>query len=158
MFGRLFSRGSNQKGSSNGRTLAAPNDYLIDMRGVVKEFQTPAGTFRALKGVDLKVGRGEFVAVIGKSGSGKSTLMNMFTGIDRPSSGEVIVSGTSIQGLSESKMAVWRGNNLGIIFQFFQLLPTLTAIENVLLPMDLADAIPALQPAHPRVTPRAAAI
>ena len=114
-----------------------PSDStLIDLRQVVKSFDTAGGKFTALKGINLSVNKGEFIAVIGKSGSGKSTLLNMITGIDRPSSGEVWMSGTPVHKLSEGQMAVWRGNNLGIVFQFFQLLPTLTNIENVMLPMD----------------------
>ncbi len=114
------------------------NGNLIDLHGVVKQYESAAGTFTALKGVDLRVDSGEFVAVIGKSGSGKSTLINMITGIDRPTTGEVHVAGTPVHTLSEGRMAVWRGKNLGIIFQFFQLLPTLSLIENVMLPMDFA--------------------
>ena len=109
---------------------------LILLQNVVKNFQTPAGIFCALKDVDLQISEGEFVAVVGKSGSGKSTLINMITGIDRPSSGLVIIAGTTINNFSEGKMAEWRGRNVGVIFQFFQLLPTLTALENVMLPMD----------------------
>jgi putative ABC transport system ATP-binding protein len=115
------------------------NGYLIDLRQVVKTFQTAAGSFTALKGIDLRVRPGEFVAVIGKSGSGKSTLINMITGIDRPTSGEVIVAGTAVHKLSEGKLAVWRGRSLGVVFQFFQLLPTLTLVENVMLPMDFCN-------------------
>lgn len=113
--------------------------HLIDVRQVVKLYQTAAGAFQALKGVDLCVDNGEFVAVIGKSGSGKSTLINMITGIDRPSSGEVIVNGAPIHKFNEGRMAVWRGRTVGVIFQFFQLLPTLTVIENVMLPMDFCN-------------------
>jgi putative ABC transport system ATP-binding protein len=109
---------------------------VIELRRVVKTFQTAAGSFTALKGVDLRVEAGEFVAVIGKSGSGKSTLLNMLTGIDRPTSGEVLVNGTRVHELSEGKLAVWRGQNVGVVFQFFQLLPTLSLLENVMLPMD----------------------
>ena len=111
---------------------------IIDLRGVVKVYSTPAGPFTALKGIDLSVARGEFLAVVGKSGSGKSTLINMFTGIDHPTDGEVIVADTPIRLLDEGKMAEWRGRTMGIVFQFFQLLPTLTVIENVMIPMDLA--------------------
>jgi len=111
---------------------------IIDLRGVVKVYETPAGPFVALKGIDLKVERGEFLAVVGKSGSGKSTLINMFTGIDHPTDGEVIVADTPIRRLSEGQMAEWRGRTMGIVFQFFQLLPTLTVVENVMIPMDLA--------------------
>ena len=115
------------------------NAELIQLRRVVKTFDTAAGKFRALKDVDLRVDASEFVAVIGKSGSGKSTLINMIAGIDRPTSGEVFVGNTAIHKLNEGQMAVWRGKNLGIVFQFFQLLPTLTLIENVMLPMDFCD-------------------
>jgi ABC-type lipoprotein export system ATPase subunit/CRP-like cAMP-binding protein len=114
----------------------APIKTLIDMRQVVKVYETPAGPFTALKGIDLQVTAGEFVAVIGKSGSGKTTLINTITGIDRPTLGEVFVGGVPIHTLNENKMALWRGRNLGVIFQFFQLLPTLTLIENVMLPME----------------------
>ncbi len=103
---------------------------------MVKIYDTPAGKFYALRGVNLRVDTHEFVAVIGKSGSGKSTLINMITGIDRPTSGEVFVGDTAVHQLSESQMAVWRGKHVGVIFQFFQLLPTLTLVENVMLPMD----------------------
>ena len=115
------------------------NDYLIELRQVIKIYQSAAGSFTALKGIDLKVNEGEFVAVIGKSGSGKSTLINMITGIDRPTSGQVLVGDTAIHTLNEGQIAEWRGRNLGVIFQFFQLLPTLTVIENVMLPMDFCD-------------------
>ncbi|MBA3533028.1 MAG: ABC transporter ATP-binding protein [Ardenticatenales bacterium] len=115
------------------------NEHLIDLRQVLKQYETAAGTFVALKGINLQVDRGEFVAVIGKSGSGKSTLINMITGIDRPTSGEVLVGDTAIHTLNEGQMAQWRGRNMGVIFQFFQLLPTLTVIENVMLPMDFCD-------------------
>jgi putative ABC transport system ATP-binding protein len=110
---------------------------MIDLRGVTKVYRTDAGPFLALKGVDLRVMPGEFVAVVGRSGSGKSTLINMFTGIDHPTGGEVVVAGTGIRDLDEGQMAEWRGQHLGIVFQFFQLLPTLTIAENVMLPMDL---------------------
>jgi len=111
---------------------------IIDLRSVVKVYETPAGPFTALKGIDLAVERGEFLAVVGKSGSGKSTLINMFTGIDHPTDGEVIVADTPIRHLNEGQMAEWRGRTMGIIFQFFQLLPTLSVVENVMIPMDLA--------------------
>jgi ABC-type lipoprotein export system ATPase subunit len=118
--------------------MAAQNGYLIDVRHVIKRFTTAAGTFEALKGVNLRVNPSEFVGVVGKSGSGKSTLINMITGIDRPTGGEVFVGGTPVHTLSEGQLALWRGTTMGIIFQFFQLLPTLTLIENVMLPMDFA--------------------
>ena len=112
--------------------------HLIDLRDVVKDYVTDAGPFRALKSVSLEVDAGEFIAVVGRSGSGKSTLMNMITGIDRPTSGAVVIGGTTLTGLSESRVAQWRGRTVGVIFQFFQLLPTLTVAENVMLPMDFA--------------------
>jgi ABC-type lipoprotein export system ATPase subunit len=111
-------------------------DGLIRLAGVVKRFQTAAGSFEALKGVDLDVGRGEFVAVIGKSGSGKTTLVNMITGIDRPTAGEVWIAGTPVHRLSEGRTARWRGRTVGVVFQFFQLLPTLSLLDNVVLPME----------------------
>ena len=115
-----------------------PNGLMIDLQGIRKAYETDAGPFMALKGIDLQINRGEFVAVVGKSGSGKSTLINMFTGIDHPTGGEVIVAQTRIRQLDEGQMAEWRGRNLGIVFQFFQLLPTLSVVENVMIPMDLA--------------------
>lgn len=116
---------------------AAPMDqFVVDIRGVVKTFQTAAGSFTALRGIDFRVRSGEFVAVIGKSGSGKSTLINMMAGIDRPTSGSVVVGGTPVHNLSEGQLSVWRGRNVGVVFQFFQLLPTLSVVDNVMLPMD----------------------
>ncbi len=127
------SRDSADRLSTNG------DQPLIDLRQVVKTYHTEAGTFTALGGVDLQVGAGEFVAVVGKSGSGKSTLINMITGIDRPTSGEVLVAGHAVHTLNEGRTAVWRGRHLGVVFQFFQLLPMLTTIENVMLPMDFCN-------------------
>jgi putative ABC transport system ATP-binding protein len=115
---------------------------MIHLQEVSKTYATPAGKFSALKQIDLEIHRGEFVGVVGKSGSGKSTLLNMVAGIDRPSSGSVAVAGTAIHDLSENKLAVWRGRNVGFVFQFFQLLPTLTAAENVMLPMDFCKTFP----------------
>jgi len=113
---------------------------MIETRGIVKIFTNAAGAFTVLKGVDLKIERGEFISIVGKSGSGKSTLLNMITGIDHPTSGQMIVGGTDIyHNMSESARSKWRGRNLGIVFQFFQLLPMLTLLENVMLPMDYAD-------------------
>jgi putative ABC transport system ATP-binding protein len=110
---------------------------LITMRQVAKTYETPAGSFAALTGIELSIARGEFLAIVGKSGSGKSTLINLLTGIDRASTGSISVAGESVTGRSESQLAAWRGRNVGIVFQFFQLLPTLTIAENIMLPMDL---------------------
>jgi ABC-type lipoprotein export system ATPase subunit len=129
----------------NGVDRSNGNHSLIQLRNVVKNYKTAAGDFPALKGVDLDMRAGEFVSVIGKSGSGKSTLLNMITGIDRPSTGEVIVNNTALHELSENQMALWRGRNLGIVFQFFQLLPTISVIENVMLPMDFCNTYPMRQ-------------
>ena len=115
---------------------------LIELQGLHKTYETPAGAFAALRGIDLTIGAGEFAAVVGKSGSGKSTLLNMVGGIDRPTSGSVKVGGTAIQGMSENQLAIWRGRHVGLVFQFFQLLPTLTVVENVMLPMDFSGAFP----------------
>ena len=111
---------------------------IIDLRGVNKYYKTAAGDYHALKGIDLRICAGEFVSIIGKSGSGKSTLLNMITGIDRPTNGEVLVNDAPIHTMSENQLAIWRGGSLGIIFQFFQLLPALSLLQNVILPMDLA--------------------
>jgi putative ABC transport system ATP-binding protein len=115
------------------------NELLIDLRDVVKTYKTGAGGVTVLKDIDLRVNEGEFVGVVGPSGSGKSTLLNMITGIDRPTSGEVYVGGQAVHKLSENQLARWRGKHVGVIFQFFQLLPTLTTLENVMLPMDFCN-------------------
>jgi putative ABC transport system ATP-binding protein len=111
---------------------------LIRLVGLDKVYRTGKLEYQALRSVDLEIGAGEMVAVIGPSGSGKTTIMNMITGIDRPTRGEVIVDGAPIHAMSEEKLAAWRGRNVGIVFQFFQLLPTLTALENAMLPLDFA--------------------
>ena len=111
-------------------------DSLINLNNVSKAYETAAGEFVALKNINLTVEPGEFIAVIGKSGSGKSTLINMITGIDHATVGDIVIAGQKINGLDEGELAEWRGKNLGIVFQFFQLLPTLTILENVMLPMD----------------------
>jgi putative ABC transport system ATP-binding protein len=118
---------------------------LISLQHLSKSYATPAGACRALQDVTLEIGKGEFVAISGKSGSGKSTLLNMAGGIDRPSSGAVVVAGAAIQRMSERELARWRGRSIGFVFQFFQLLPTLTAAENVMLPMDFRGALEARQ-------------
>jgi putative ABC transport system ATP-binding protein len=110
---------------------------MIELRQLCKVFPGPGGGVHAVAGVDLTFEPGQFVALVGKSGSGKSTLLNLVAGIDRPSSGEVHVAGTAVHRLDESALAAWRGRHVGVVFQFFQLLPTLTVLENVMLPMDL---------------------
>jgi putative ABC transport system ATP-binding protein len=115
------------------------NGSLIDLRDLVKTYETGAGELTVLKNITLQVQGGEFVGIVGPSGSGKSTLLNMITGIDRPTSGEVFVAGEAVHKLSENELARWRGRNVGVVFQFFQLLPTLTAMENVILPMDFCN-------------------
>ncbi|HLF91210.1 MAG TPA: ABC transporter ATP-binding protein [Anaerolineales bacterium] len=117
----------------------ADNESIINLTGVTKTFVGPAGPIHALRSVSLQVNPGEFVGIRGPSGSGKSTLINMMTGIDRPTSGEILMAGQSLNALNENKLARWRGKHIGVIFQFFQLLPTLTTIENVMLPMDFCN-------------------
>ena len=115
---------------------------FIILRNVIKKFDSQGGVFTALNGINLNISSGEYVGIVGKSGSGKTTLLNMITGIDRPTSGEIIVSKKTVQSLTESQIAVWRGRNVGVVFQFFQLLPTLTVLENVMLPMDFCNTFP----------------
>lgn len=112
---------------------------LVRLQKIVKTYSNAAGDFTVLKGIDAHFYKGEFVGVIGKSGSGKSTLINMITGIDRPTSGEIYVGDTAVHSLTENQMAIWRGRTLGIVFQFFQLLPMLTLMENLMLPMDFCN-------------------
>lgn len=118
------------------------NHHLIELHHVTKSYPVAGGTFHALKDIDLRIGEGRLIAVTGKSGSGKSTLLNIIAGIDKPTNGTVSVNGLAIDKLSESALASWRGKNIGFVFQFFQLLPTLTVIENVMLPMDFCDTYP----------------
>ncbi len=120
-----------------------PVGAAIELCKVVKKFTTTAGEVTVLKGIDLTLHKGEFAAIVGKSGSGKSTLLNMITGIDHPTSGEVTVGGTPIYRMNESSRALWRGRTLGIVFQFFQLLPMLSLLENTMLPMDYCGIYPA---------------
>src|SRR5215470_812081 len=115
---------------------------MIHLQHISKTFRTPAGSFAALKNINLDINQGEFVGLIGKSGSGKSTLLNMIGGIDRPTTGKVSIANTEIQDLKEHRLALWRGRTVGFVFQFFQLLPTLTAAENVMLPMDFCKTFP----------------
>lgn len=122
-----------------------PAVSAVELLAVRKTYVTGAGEFEALKGIYLQVAAGEFVAVVGKSGSGKSTLINMITGIDRPTDGEVWVAGMPVHTLTENQIAVWRGRTVGVVFQFFQLLPTLTVLENVMLPMDFCNVYERLE-------------
>ena len=115
---------------------------MIELHDVNKYYKTAVGDFQALNSIDLQINAGEFVSIIGKSGSGKITLINMITGIDRPTSGEVWSTAHAVHKLSENQMARWRGKNLGIVFQFFQLLPTISVIENIMLPMDFCNTYP----------------
>ena len=127
MFGRYV-----QQASTNGDTDQA----LIRLRGLRKSYYSAAGESPVLQGIDLDIQSGEFISVVGKSGSGKTTLINMVAGIDRPTGGEVWIGDTAVHTLNEGRMAVWRGHNIGVVFQFFQLLPTLSLLDNVMLPMD----------------------
>jgi len=127
----------------------SPSAPLIDLNRVTKAYQTDAGLFLALKGIELHVNKGEYMAIIGKSGSGKTTLINMITGLDRPTEGEILVDGEKVERLGENQLAIWRGRTIGVVFQFFQLLPTLTALENVMLPMDFCNT-PAFTERHER--------
>lgn len=115
-----------------------PNGTVVELKHVVKCFTVGEAEVTILKGVSLRVDAGEFVSIVGPSGSGKSTLLNMITGIDHPSTGEVVVLGQPVHTMNENELARWRGRQVGIIFQFFQLLPALTLLKNVILPMDLA--------------------
>lgn len=119
------------------------NEPIVTVRDVVKRFSVGDTEITVLKGISLQVQPGEFVSIVGPSGNGKSTLLNMITGIDRPSDGEIIVTGRQVHRMSENDLATWRGRYVGIIFQFFQMLPALTLVQNVMLPMDFVAAIPA---------------
>ena len=121
---------------------AGPAPPLIELAGVEKVYRTGKVEYRALRGVDLRIESGDMVAIVGPSGSGKSTIMNMITGIDRPSAGTVTVDGRRIDEMSEEELAIWRGRRVGVVFQFFQLLPTLTALENAMLPLDFSRRVP----------------
>jgi putative ABC transport system ATP-binding protein len=115
---------------------------LIELSGVEKVYRTGKVEFPALRGVDLTIADGDMVAIVGPSGSGKSTIMNMIIGIDRPTAGTVTVEGERIDRMSEEELAIWRGARVGVVFQFFQLLPTLTALENAMLPLDFSRRVP----------------
>jgi putative ABC transport system ATP-binding protein len=117
---------------------------IVELTAATKSFAVPGGqAFHALRGISVRIDAGEYVAVLGKSGSGKSTMLNLIAGLDRPTSGEVQVAGARLTQLSENQLASWRGSNLGVVFQFFQLLPTLTIEENIVLAMDFVGKVPA---------------
>lgn len=120
--------------------MNTPNEKksIIRVKNVVKDFQVGDGKVTILKDISFEVQQGEFVSIVGPSGNGKSTLLNMITGIDRPSAGEIVVTGRKLHQMSENRLAAWRGENVGIIFQFFQMLPALSLLKNVILPMDFA--------------------
>ncbi len=120
-------------------TITDQSTDLIELRDLRKSYQSPAGPIRALKNINLSLRRGEFVAVMGKSGAGKSTLVNMIAGIDSPDSGEIIIDGVPIHRLNEDERARWRGLNMGIVFQFFQLLPSISLTKNVTIPMEFCN-------------------
>src|SRR5690349_9571538 len=117
-------------------SIIVQGDQLIRLRDVTRSYAVGASTFQALDGVSLELPKAAFVAVVGRSGSGKSTLVNMLGGLDRPTRGSVEVAGERLEELDEDALALWRGKNVGVVFQFFQLLPTLSVAENVALPMD----------------------
>jgi len=114
------------------------NNQLVQIVDLVKSFPVGGGEVTILKGLNLDIKYGEFVSIVGPSGNGKSTLLNMITGIDRPTAGEVLVNGLKIHKMSENQLAAWRGQHVGIVFQFFQMLPALSLLQNVILPMDFA--------------------
>ncbi len=122
-----------------GKKKEDENGYLVQIKDVVKSFKVGDSEITILKGLSFDVKEGEFVSIVGPSGNGKSTLLNMITGIDRPTAGEVIVTGREVHKMSENKLAAWRGEYVGIIFQFFQMLPALSLLQNVILPMDFAN-------------------
>ena len=124
--------------AGNGKNGGNGSGPVVQIKDVVKTFPVGGGEVTILKGLSLAVKPGEFVSIVGPSGNGKSTLLNMITGIDRPTSGEVIVTGREVHRMSENQLAAWRGQHVGIIFQFFQMLPALTLLQNVMLPMDFA--------------------
>ena len=121
------------------------DNKIVQIKDVVKNFPSGGGVVTILKGISFDVKNGEFVSIVGPSGNGKSTLLNMITGIDRPSDGEVIVTGREVHRMSENKLAAWRGQHVGIVFQFFQMLPSLSLVQNIILPMDLARKFPTRQ-------------
>ncbi len=135
----MFNTVSQKNPAPSGVGTINKNKPLIYINDLYKTYINPAGEFPVLKGINAEIEAGEFVSIVGKSGSGKSTLINMITGIDRPTSGEINVNQVAVHQLKEKEMAAWRGKNIGIVFQFFQLLSTLSLVENIMLPMDFCD-------------------
>ncbi|MEW5871487.1 MAG: ABC transporter ATP-binding protein [Chloroflexota bacterium] len=131
----MFSKSQPTNGGSNG--------HVVQVVDLVKSFPVGNDRVTVLKGISFDIATGEFVSVVGPSGNGKSTLLNMITGIDRPTEGKVIVTGQEVNRMSENQLAAWRGKNVGIVFQFFQMLPALSLLQNIILPMDLARKFPA---------------
>ncbi len=129
---------SREAGSDDVERAVGPRTPIIRLGGIEKVYRSGRVQYQALRGVDLEVAPGELMAIVGPSGSGKSTILNIVTGIDRPTAGTVAVTGRDLNELDEEELAIWRGEHVGIVFQFFQLLPTLTARENVMLPLDFA--------------------
>lgn len=127
---QMNSSGSNHRDTNSG------NNTVVQVKDVVKSFPVGDGKITILKGISFDVKKGEFVMIVGPSGNGKSTLLNMITGIDRPTAGEVVVTGREVHNMDENELAIWRGETVGIIFQFFQMLPSLTLLQNVVLPMN----------------------
>ncbi len=135
----------NQQANCHQQDKGRESPAMIELRNVEKKYRNEAGEYLALSQVNLSIARGEYLAVLGKSGSGKSTLINMITGIDRPTAGEVYVNGAAVHRLNEGEAAAYRGRNIGLVFQFFQLLPTMSVAENVMLPMDFCNTFPAVE-------------
>ena len=133
---------NNTNNTNNTKEKKSRQKDFIELKSVSKWFESAAGRFQALQEINLRIEEGKQVAIVGKSGSGKSTLLNMLTGIDHPSQGEVCINGTYVHTLDESRLAAWRGANVGIVFQFFQLIPTLSIVDNLLLAMDFVNVIP----------------
>ena len=141
-----MSKSTDSSADRDMRQAMAGTPALIELDAVAKSYALAGGqTCHALRGITLRIAAGEYVAVLGKSGSGKSTLLNLLAGLDRPSSGNVAVAGKPLTGLSENAMALWRGEHVGVVFQFFQLLPTLTTLENIILAMELVGTVPPVQ-------------
>jgi putative ABC transport system ATP-binding protein len=143
MLGNVIADPANP-GSRHGSSSGSQAGTVL-VRGATKAYRLPSGDFTALHPTDLDIAPGEFVTVVGRSGSGKTTLLNLLAGIDRPSDGEICVAGERVDRLQGSALAGWRGRSIGLVFQFFQLLPTLTVAENVMLPMDFCNTVPTRQ-------------